>query len=80
VSVRHDLLLPTVGDATTGEVSDWYKATGDVVRAGEPILAVDIDKVTLDVPAPVSGVLTAVAELGTEVGIGDVLGWIDADA
>jgi 2-oxoglutarate dehydrogenase E2 component (dihydrolipoamide succinyltransferase) len=79
VTVRHDLLLPSVGDAGTGEVSDWYRATGDVVKAGEPMLAVDIDKVTLDVPAPASGVLTAVAEIGSEVGIGDVLGWIDAD-
>jgi pyruvate/2-oxoglutarate dehydrogenase complex dihydrolipoamide acyltransferase (E2) component len=76
---RRPLVLPVVGGADGGEVSFWYAETGGHVDAGEPVVAVDIDKVVVDVPAPVAGTVTAEAEIGTEVQVGDVLGWIQAD-
>jgi 2-oxoglutarate dehydrogenase E2 component (dihydrolipoamide succinyltransferase) len=77
--MKHEVLLPALGDADTGEISDWYRATGDHVTAGEALVAVDIDKVTIDVPSVASGVLTIEAQLGTEVKVGDLLGWITED-
>jgi pyruvate/2-oxoglutarate dehydrogenase complex dihydrolipoamide acyltransferase (E2) component len=73
---RHEIALPALGDAESGEVSAWYRDSGARVATGEPVVAVDVDKAVLDLPAPVSGVLTAVAEVGAEVGVGDLLGWI----
>jgi pyruvate/2-oxoglutarate dehydrogenase complex dihydrolipoamide acyltransferase (E2) component len=73
---RHEIALPALGDAESGEVSAWYRDSGASVATGEPVVAVDVDKAVLDLPAPVSGVLTAVAEVGAEVSVGDLLGWI----
>jgi pyruvate/2-oxoglutarate dehydrogenase complex dihydrolipoamide acyltransferase (E2) component len=76
---RHEIALPVLGDATSGEVTAWYKDSGASVTTGEPLVAVDVDKAVLDLPAPVSGVLTAVVDVGTEVHVGDLLGWITVD-
>jgi 2-oxoglutarate dehydrogenase E2 component (dihydrolipoamide succinyltransferase) len=74
--MRHDIHLPALGDAQSGEVADWYRRSGDQVAAGEALVAVDVDKVTIDVPSVAAGVLTIAAETGTEVRVGDLLGWI----
>lgn len=74
--MRHEIVLPALGDAESGEVSTWYHATGERVTAGEPLVAVDVDKVEIDVPARVSGILTIVAAEGTEVKVGDLLCWV----
>jgi pyruvate/2-oxoglutarate dehydrogenase complex dihydrolipoamide acyltransferase (E2) component len=79
IETRHQLVLPAVGGAGAGEVSAWYHQTGEHVTGGQPVVAVDIDKVVVDVPAPADGVLTAVAQIGTEVQVGEVLGWIQAE-
>jgi pyruvate/2-oxoglutarate dehydrogenase complex dihydrolipoamide acyltransferase (E2) component len=80
--MRHEILLPALGDAESGEVSAWYRDTGEHVAAGEPLVVVDVDKVEIDVPAQVAGILTIVAPVGTEVRVGDLLCWVaegDAD-
>jgi 2-oxoglutarate dehydrogenase E2 component (dihydrolipoamide succinyltransferase) len=74
--VPHEVRLPAVGDATDGEVSEWYHPTGHVVQAGEPLVAVDIDKIVIDVPSPAEGVLSIVLPEGSRVAVGDLLGWI----
>lgn len=74
--MRHEIVLPALGDAESGEVSTWYRATGELVAAGEPLVAVDVDKVVIDVPAQVAGILTIVAPQGTEVKVGDLLCWV----
>jgi 2-oxoglutarate dehydrogenase E2 component (dihydrolipoamide succinyltransferase) len=74
--MRHEIVLPALGDAESGEVSTWYHATGERVAAGEPLVAVDVDKVVIDVPAQVAGILTIVALEGTEVKVGDLLCWV----
>lgn len=78
--MRHEILLPALGDAESGEVSTWYHDTGARVTAGEPLVAVDVDKVVIDVPALVGGTLTIVASEGTEVRVGDLLCWVADDA
>jgi pyruvate/2-oxoglutarate dehydrogenase complex dihydrolipoamide acyltransferase (E2) component len=78
--MRHEIVLPVLGDAESGEVSAWYRATGDRVATGEPLVAVDVDKVIIDVPTQVAGILTIAAPEGTEVKVGDLLCWVvDAD-
>jgi 2-oxoglutarate dehydrogenase E2 component (dihydrolipoamide succinyltransferase) len=74
--MRHEILLPALGDAESGEVSAWYRDTGERVAAGEPLVVVDVDKVEIDVPAQVAGILTIVAPVGTEVRVGDLLCWV----
>jgi pyruvate/2-oxoglutarate dehydrogenase complex dihydrolipoamide acyltransferase (E2) component len=74
--MRHEILLPALGDAESGEVSAWYRDTGEHVAAGEPLVVVDVDKVEIDVPAQVAGILTIVAPVGTEVRVGDLLCWV----
>jgi pyruvate/2-oxoglutarate dehydrogenase complex dihydrolipoamide acyltransferase (E2) component len=49
------------------------------VAVGEPLVAVDVDKVEIDVPAQVAGTLTIVAAEGTEVSVGDLLCWVADD-
>lgn len=74
--MRREILLPVVGDATDGQVSEWYRSDGDLVEAAEPLVAIDIDKLTIEVPAPERGLLTIVLPVGSPVSLGDVLGWV----
>ncbi len=56
----------------------WHKRVGDAVQEGEPLLDLETDKVTLEVPAPASGVLEAVLKApGAQVTRGEVLGLVE---
>ncbi len=73
-----EIKVPTLGESVTeATVAKWFKKVGDTVEADEPLLELETDKVTLEVPAPKAGVLTEiVAEEGAEVEVGAVLGKI----
>ncbi len=75
-----NIVVPALSESVVeATVSDWLKKVGDPVEAGEIVVILETDKVSLEVTAEVSGVLTSiVAEEGTDVGAGDVLGVIDA--
>ena len=52
------VIMPQAGqDLETGVVKHWYKAEGDEVSKGEPIVQIETEKVSLDVEAPATGVL-----------------------
>jgi pyruvate/2-oxoglutarate dehydrogenase complex dihydrolipoamide acyltransferase (E2) component len=52
------VIMPQAGqDLETGMVKHWFKAEGDVVMKGEPIVQIETEKVNLDVEAPAAGVL-----------------------
>ncbi|MCA8929901.1 MAG: dihydrolipoamide succinyltransferase, partial [Alphaproteobacteria bacterium] len=73
-----DIVVPTLGESVTeATVARWLKQAGEAVAADEPIVELETDKVTVEVPAPQAGVLTdvLVAEDGT-VAVGAVLGRI----
>jgi 2-oxoglutarate dehydrogenase E2 component (dihydrolipoamide succinyltransferase) len=56
--MRHEVTLPQLGDTTrTVVVNEWLVGPGEQVQAGQPILSVETDKVTAEVPAPLSGTL-----------------------
>lgn len=53
------ITVPTLGESITeATVAKWLKNVGDVVKADEPIVELETDKVTAEVPAPAAGVLT----------------------
>jgi 2-oxoglutarate dehydrogenase E2 component (dihydrolipoamide succinyltransferase) len=60
-------------------ISRWYKREGDAVTAGEPVLEIEAEKATEDVPAPATGVLTSILAVeGDEVRVGSTLAVIEA--
>lgn len=75
-----EIKVPTLGESVTeATIGQWYKKVGDTVVADEPLVELETDKVTIEVPAPAGGVLEAIsAEAGETVGVGAVLGAIAA--
>ncbi|HUS64618.1 MAG TPA: 2-oxoglutarate dehydrogenase complex dihydrolipoyllysine-residue succinyltransferase [Kofleriaceae bacterium] len=73
-----DLVVPALGESITEAViSRWHKKIGEAVEADEPVVALETDKITVDLPAPAAGALTEqrFAE-GDTVKVGDVVGTI----
>jgi pyruvate/2-oxoglutarate dehydrogenase complex dihydrolipoamide acyltransferase (E2) component len=63
-----------------GAVNSWLFAVGDRVEVGQPLVEVEAEKVIMEIPAPVSGVLIEVlAEEGDEVIVGGALGVIEGE-
>ncbi len=73
-----EIRVPTLGESVSeATVGTWFKKVGDAVKADEPILELETDKVTIEVPAPASGTLSEiVAQAGETVGLGALLGQI----
>ncbi|MDR6819472.1 2-oxoglutarate dehydrogenase E2 component (dihydrolipoamide succinyltransferase) [Neorhizobium sp. 2083] len=73
-----EIRVPTLGESVSeATVGTWFKKVGDTVKADEPLLELETDKVTVEVPSPASGVLTEiVAANGETVGLGALLGQI----
>jgi 2-oxoglutarate dehydrogenase E2 component (dihydrolipoamide succinyltransferase) len=77
-----EVRVPTLGESVTeATVGQWFKKVGDVVAVDEPLVELETDKVTLEVPAPAAGVIAAIdAKDGAVVGVGALLGSINADS
>lgn len=76
-----DIVIPNVGESvTSGVIASWLKNDGDYVQRDETVLELETDKITMEVPAPASGVLKRTAKEGDEVAIGAVVGVIDESA
>lgn len=75
-----EIRVPTLGESVTeATIGKWFKKPGDAVKADEPLLELETDKVTLEVNAPAAGVLAEiVAKDGDTVGVGALLGSIGA--
>ena len=71
-----DLLVPALGESVVeATVAKWMKSSGDSVNADEPIVELETEKVTLEVPSPVSGTLQEiVVNEGANVEVGALLG------
>jgi len=70
------IVVPVLGESITeATVSKWLKSEGESVEADEPIVELETDKVNLEVPSPISGVLTEInSKDGTVVEVGALLG------
>jgi len=77
-----DIRVPTLGESVTeATVGKWFKQQGDTVAVDEPLVELETDKVTLEVPAPAAGVLSEVAvKNGDTVAVGALLGQIKEGA
>ncbi len=77
-----EINVPTLGESvTSATVARWMKHEGDVVAADEPLVELETDKVTVEVSAPSSGVLSSiVAQEGSEVPVGALLAMLEAGA
>ena len=72
------ILVPVLGESITeATVAKWLKNTGDTVEADEPIVELETDKVNLEVPSPVKGILTEInSKDGSIVEVGALLGLV----
>jgi 2-oxoglutarate dehydrogenase E2 component (dihydrolipoamide succinyltransferase) len=77
-----DIRVPTLGESVTeATVGKWFKQPGDAVAVDEPLVELETDKVTLEVPAPAAGVLSDIAaKTGETVGVASLLGQIKEGA
>ena len=73
-----EIKVPTLGESITeATVAKWFKAVGEAIAADEPLVELETDKVTVEVPAPAAGVLAGIdAEEGSDVEVGALLGTI----
>jgi 2-oxoglutarate dehydrogenase E2 component (dihydrolipoamide succinyltransferase) len=77
-----EIRVPTLGESVTeATIGKWFKKAGDVVAVDEPLVELETDKVTIEVPAPAAGVLADVAvNDGDTVAVGALLGSIKEGA
>src|SRR6478735_8608521 len=77
-----DVHVPTLGESITeGTLAEWLKKPGEAVKADEPIASLETDKVSVEVPSPVAGVLAEqVVKEGDTVAVGAVIARIDQGA
>ena len=73
-----EIRVPNLGESIVeATVGQWFKQAGDAVSAAEPLVELETDKVTVEVPAPVSGVLSEITvKTGETVPVGALLGAI----
>jgi 2-oxoglutarate dehydrogenase E2 component (dihydrolipoamide succinyltransferase) len=77
-----EIRVPTLGESVTeATIGKWFKKAGDAVAVDEPLVELETDKVTIEVPAPAAGVLSEIAvKDGDTVAVGAVLGQIKEGA
>jgi 2-oxoglutarate dehydrogenase E2 component (dihydrolipoamide succinyltransferase) len=77
-----ELKVPPVGESVTEvQIGEWLKGEGERVKRDEIIVKIETDKVTVDLPAPVAGVLTQVVrKQGQSAAVGDVIAFLEEGA
>ena len=75
-----DILVPVLGESVTeATVARWLKKEGEEVTADEPVVELETDKVNLEVPSPVSGIISKInSKDGENVEVGSVLGVVSS--
>ena len=77
-----EIRVPALGESVTeATIGKWFKKPGDAVAVDEPLVELETDKVTIEVPAPAAGVLSGIAvKDGETVAVGALLGEIKEGA
>lgn len=77
-----EVKVPTLGESVTeATIGEWLKQPGEAVKLDEPIASLETDKVAVEVPAPVAGVMGAQqVKVGETVGVGAVIATIEDGA
>jgi len=73
-----ELIVPTLGESITeATVSKWLKKIGEPFEVDEPLVEIETDKITVEVPAPSAGIISEIkVKEGQDINIGGVLGII----
>ena len=73
-----ELKVPSLGESITeATVSKWFKKIGESFDVDEPLVEIETDKITVEVPAPISGTLSEIkVQEGMDINIGGILGII----
>src|SRR6185503_11541016 len=76
-----ELKVPAVGESISEvEIGEWLKNKGDFVSKDEPVVTLESEKATVELPAPVSGVIAEVVKKkGDTAAIGEVIGFLEKD-
>jgi 2-oxoglutarate dehydrogenase E2 component (dihydrolipoamide succinyltransferase) len=74
----HKIIAPSLGESVSeATIATWLKKEGEFVSVDETIVEIETDKVTLEVSAPVSGIIETIAvQEGGTIHVGDVLGFV----
>jgi 2-oxoglutarate dehydrogenase E2 component (dihydrolipoamide succinyltransferase) len=74
-----ELKVPSVGESITEvQVGEWLKGVGDSVRQDDVVVMLETDKVTVELPAPVNGVISQIlVKPGSSANVGDVVGYME---
>ena len=77
-----EIKVPALGESVSeATIAKWFKNVGDAVKADEPLCELETDKVTVEVPAPAAGMLSAItAPAGSTVAVGAKLGELEVGA
>ena len=76
-----ELKVPAVGEAISEvEIGEWLKAKGEFVAKDEPVVTLESEKATVELPAPIAGVIAEMLKKKGDIAkIGEVIGFIDKD-
>jgi 2-oxoglutarate dehydrogenase E2 component (dihydrolipoamide succinyltransferase) len=74
-----ELIVPSVGESINEvEIGDWLKNPGEPVKQDEPVVVLETEKVTVELPAPTSGTITSMLKRkGEKATVGDVIGYME---
>jgi 2-oxoglutarate dehydrogenase E2 component (dihydrolipoamide succinyltransferase) len=77
-----EIRVPTIGESVTeATIAKWFKKEGESVKIDEPLVELETDKVTLEVPSPAAGTLSSISiAAGETVNVGALLGAIEEGA
>src|SRR5438034_8222734 len=74
-----ELVVPSVGESITEvEIGEWLKKEGEPVNQDEPVVVIETEKVTVELPAPTAGTITSMLkQKGDKASVGDVIGYME---
>ena len=76
--MKVEIVVPASGESVTeGDIARWYKKPGEFVQMDDALLELETDKTTLEINAEADGLLEILAEEGTTVKVGEVIGYLD---
>ena len=78
--MSENIIVPVLGESVTeATVARWLKKEGEKVSVDEPVVELETDKVNLEVPSPVSGVISKInSKDGDNVEVGSILGIVSS--
>src|SRR6476661_11172412 len=74
-----ELVVPSVGESITEvEIGDWLKNPGEQIHQDEPVVVIETEKVTVELPAPASGSITSMLKhKGDKASVGEVIRYME---